>query len=91
MPSVQHQGKLRCPDIFEATVLLLFFHSSPECITAKEGIVNQESEILPKINKEEIKASPQRAKNIKVPEKDNIVIDAIKVEEIACLIELWSF
>lgn len=48
---------------------------TPECTTAKEGIVNQEPEILPEINKEEIKAAPQRAKNIKVPEKDNIVID----------------
>lgn len=41
---------------------------TPECTTLKE--------ILPKINTEEIKAAPQKAKNIKAPEKNNIVIDA---------------
>lgn len=41
-----------------------------ECTTAKEGIVNQGSELLHEINKEEIKAAFQRV---------NILIDGIKV------------
>ncbi|KAH1004408.1 hypothetical protein HUJ05_005224 [Dendroctonus ponderosae] len=49
------------------------------------------SELLPEINKEEIKAALQRAKNNKASGEDNIVIEAIKREETACSIELWSF